>query len=246
MIREALELIMGKAVEAEGVSFHDHAGQTFATRKLHRMPEEPPVPTPDPVPVSTLRALAAYLEADPDGAVVGDGGLFLSVVSPTEVHAITATMGEDEKRQTWATAKALLPTLRIGQYMSTEELGIHLRTCFVQTETRDEVVAFLGGVVDSAEVKTEDDGISQGTTLRKGISMVREGTVPSPVKLRPYRTFHDVEQPEGEFILRLQKGHGGVQAALFEADGGAWRHTATELVAAYLREKSPEGVDVFA
>lgn len=55
--------------------------------------------------------------------------------------------------------------------------------------------------------------------------------------LRPYRTFREVEQPASRFVLRLQSGQGDgmPKAALFEADGGAWRLTAIEAIARWLR-----------
>lgn len=51
-------------------------------------------------------------------------------------------------------------------------------------------------------------------------------------KLKPYRTFNEVDQPESEFLLRLSEG-GGV--ALYEADGGAWKLQARRNVAEYLK-----------
>ena len=52
--------------------------------------------------------------------------------------------------------------------------------------------------------------------------------------LRPYRTFLEVEQPESEFLLRLDED-GNV--GLFEADGGMWELEAKRRVAAYFEAK---------
>ena len=54
------------------------------------------------------------------------------------------------------------------------------------------------------------------------------------VPLRPYRTFLEVEQPESEFLLRLDD-NGNV--GLFEADGGMWKQTAKASITAYFEEK---------
>lgn len=242
MIAEAIEKIRQLALAGDEIRTVAHKGQTFSARPLTRVPDEKPVPTVAAVKVATLSSLAAYLNSDPDDV---EPMTFVSVVSPTRVEVITKVLGEEAARKTYAIAAARLPTLRIGEWLSPEDLGVHLRTCFEASPGRDEVVAFLGGIADKAEVHTKDDGISQSTTVRSGISMLKEGNVPSPVTLQPFRTFHDVEQPVSPFILRLKKGHDGVLAALFEADGGAWQHDAAEAVAEFLRSACP-GYEVYA
>lgn len=60
-----------------------------------------------------------------------------------------------------------------------------------------------------------------------------DAKVPNPVKLRPYRTFHEVEQPASDFIFRM-KSERGISCALFEADGGAWENAAMANIKNYL------------
>ena len=67
--------------------------------------------------------------------------------------------------------------------------------------------------------------------------MAMEMVVPNPVLLKPYRTFIEVQQPESAFIFRMQDGP---RAALFEADGGAWRIEAMENIRAYLAKELKE------
>jgi hypothetical protein len=56
------------------------------------------------------------------------------------------------------------------------------------------------------------------------------------VKLSPYRTFREVEQPESEFLLRVRLDNNDAPAvALFEADGGAWINQAMENVVNYIQ-----------
>lgn len=239
MIKEGLQYIAELVRRGEKPQTITHQGQVFATDELVRIPDA----EVEKVTVATLRSLAAYINDNPDKV---PEGTFVTVVSPTRVEVVTPVNGEAGQRQTFAVADARLPDLIIGKYTTPESLSIHLRTCFFGSPTRDEVVAFLGGVVAKGEVETQDDGVTQKTTVRQGISMVKDGRVPSVVNLAPFRTFHDVAQPESPFILRLKKGDdGSVGAALFEADGGAWRHQAAELVAAYLRETVPD-VQVYA
>ena len=179
-------------------------------QELHRVPDS----KVEAVTVATLRSLTGYVTDNPDKV---EEGTFVTVRSPTRVEVVTPVLGERLDRKTFAVAEARLPDLIIGKYASPEDLSVHLRTCFFETKERDEIVAFLGGITDKAEVQTLDDGVSQATTVKSGIRMVRAGKVPSPVELAPFRTFYDVAQPASPFILRLKKREdGSVGAALFE------------------------------
>jgi hypothetical protein len=54
-----------------------------------------------------------------------------------------------------------------------------------------------------------------------------------------------VDQPISSFIFRMKDDRcGGVQCALFEADGGAWKINAMEAIKAYLIREL-EGFDNF-
>lgn len=76
---------------------------------------------------------------------------------------------------------------------------------------------------------------------RTGIASKGDAIVPNPVKLKPYRTFLEVDQPVSEFIFRMkQDKYDGVLCALFEADGGAWKMEATERIKKYLESELKE------
>ena len=70
--------------------------------------------------------------------------------------------------------------------------------------------------------------------------------VPSPCVLRPYRTFVEVMQPASSFIFRLEQGREQtVNAAIIEADGGAWKLDAVSNIIVYLaKELAGTGVKV--
>lgn len=86
---------------------------------------------------------------------------------------------------------------------------------------------------------------SQKVTVKTGVASVSDAVVPNPVTLAPYRTFPEVEQPESKFIFRMKEGP---TAALFEADGGAWRNTAILGIKEYLKEalKDNENIEIIA
>lgn len=85
-----------------------------------------------------------------------------------------------------------------------------------------------------------DNGVSQVATVKEGAATLTKAEVPSPANLRPYRTFLEVEQPDSPFVFRINKyGH----CALFEADGGIWKHVAMERIHEYLTQSLNEYVE---
>ena len=74
--------------------------------------------------------------------------------------------------------------------------------------------------------------------VKRGLSgALKEKTALKPiVKLSPYRTFREVEQPQSEFLLRVRLSQNDAPTvALFEADGGAWVNQATTSIVEYIQ-----------
>jgi len=66
------------------------------------------------------------------------------------------------------------------------------------------------------------------------------------VKLSPFRTFREIEQPESEFLLRIRlDANENPTVALFEADGSAWSIKAMENIVEYVK-KLVTGIEVIA
>lgn len=121
-----------------------------------------------------------------------------------------------------------------------ETMMITLKSKFVETPELLELVKLLGTITEENSATASDDGFSQSVVVRKGIAM-KEGKVVKPiVKLKPYRTFSEVDQPESEFLVRLSDG---AQVALYEADGGAWKLQARRNVAEYLKANLTELIE---
>lgn len=142
------------------------------------------------------------------------------------------------KRTTLLIANAELPSFNFGQYYDREEFQIAIASKFVQSDNLATIIALVGKLTDSTLKTVEDDGISQTVSVKAGISMSGEVTVPPRVRLAPYRTFFEVVQPTSEFLFRMRKDRDGeIQCALFEADGGAWKTEARANIVAWLKEK---------
>lgn len=192
---------------------------------------------PQPLSIHTLSGFMGLLELDFEGFRGTDSGVFIQVESFDEVNLVGAVSDPFGRRQTFIKAKALPPErrFRFNEYMPQEEFNIGLRSLFVQTSELDGLVALAGNIAKEAEVRQQDDGFSQSVTAKAGVHLVREVVVKPRVTLKPFRTFHEVEQPDSDFIFRVQHSDTkGNLCALFEADGGRWKNIATETVRQWL------------
>ena len=219
MTKEALQYLLDLA-EVETLSIND---VKYSSRPIHRIPE----PAPKVFGTKSLAGIVELINQEHGHKRLDN--LIIHVDEPTEV-CVFSTLRDDLGRFQLYSAVAQLPNQKFGSYMDLEEMIIRLKSTFVQTETRDDLIKLLGNIKEENVKTSSDDGISQTVTAKTGIATVSNVTLPPIIKLTPYRTFIEIEQPEGEFLLRLQNGP---KAALFEADGGAWKIQARKNIKDY-------------
>ena len=197
-------------------------------------------PIAAPLVLSQLSSFADFFVSDPknlEHLIVVDG--------PTRVRMVGPLQGHHRQRESLAVAELKRDAFAFGQFMPLEEFVIRVQTGFVDTGHRAAVLALVGNVKEEAVRTSTDDGVTQTVATRVGITRAEQTDVPPIVNLAPYRTFAEVDQPVSPFLLRMQGGSQGEKprAALFEADGGAWRVIAVERIASrlhtYLAEALP-------
>ncbi|APM39415.1 hypothetical protein [Clostridium kluyveri] len=233
--REALEYLVGLGE----IKVLDIDGKKFTTNQVYRVQD----PKPAELTVTTLTALIDYIKSGIDDKF-GDKGL-IHVVSPSSVE-LYSELRDDKDREKYISVRALLPdNLVFDRFIGTEEFNIMLQSSFVENKDRGLLLKITGNIKDSSVKEYGDDGVSQAATVKTGVASVNDVVVPNPVVLAPYRTFPEIEQPESKFIFRMQSGP---RAALFEADGGAWRNEAMQRIKKYLEEnlKDIEGVKIIS
>lgn len=192
--------------------------------------------------VSTLTGLVDYIKSDLDKL---PEKLLIQVISPREV-ALYSPLNADREREQYISAEAILPdNVVYDRFIGTEQFNIMLQSAFVDVGTKSALLKYTGLIQDEAVKTTGDDGVSQQVTVKTGVASVGQAIVPNPVELAPYRTFPEVEQPISKFIFRMQEGP---RAALYEADGGAWRNKAILSIKEYLQEelKELENIEIIA
>lgn len=199
------------------------------------------LPEPNPIKVNTLTGLVDYLKEDRDA--LDQASLMIHVFSPDSVSLISDLQGEFEQRSEYLKVANNRAGFPFGEWYSVERFIIALQGYFVRTGEIDTILQFVSGLKEDASRTLIDDGISQGVTVKTGISRVANAEVPNPVTLQPYRTFLEVEQPASKFVFRLRKGRneeGLPECSLHEADGGKWELDAIIAIRDYLKEALPE------
>lgn len=142
----------------------------------------------------------------------------------------------DRKREELVEVEAMIPDFEYGRYMGNERFIIALQSKFIDNDDRALLLKFAGTVKDESIAEYGDDGVTQKATVKTGITSVGDAIVPNPVKLRPFRTFVEVTQPESAFVFRMRQADGrGIECAIFEADGGAWKNVAMKSIKEYLQ-----------
>lgn len=238
MIAKAIDRILQLAEP----TIKDINGSTYSNKQMFRLDTDLRA---EPIGCRTLTSLMDYIKANKDN-FNGWHGYILHVTSETTVELISE-LDNDRRREKIMIAKADTPKLPIGWFIGHEEFTISVQANFIHDPSTDvaAVLQFAGTVTDGTITDYSDDGVSQKATVRKGIASREEKRVPSPCRLRPYRTFHEVDQPVSSFIFRMRSGSNGPECALYEADGGAWTHTATDYIKEYLQaELEAAGVEM--
>jgi hypothetical protein len=194
-------------------------------------------PLADPVTVATLTGLVGFLVANVDDLIRRD--LICHVVNPTTVEVYSKITGAHKQRETYVRATAdFVPTITLDRFMPTEDFNLMLQSCFVDDEERAKVLKVTSNTVASSEVANADNGVSQEVSIKAGVRKLENADVPNPVILKPYRTFTDVDQPSGKFVLRMKHDEQrGIMVGLWDATGGAWKGEAMDSIRHYIQQE---------
>jgi len=209
------------------------AGKEYSSAQLFNAPQ-PVEPTFPSVTLTSLDSFIDFAKANADMLKTAEA---FAVCDEDSVLLHSKPNGENRRRDCFVKAEAGVIAFQFGQYMSLEDMRIGLLTSFTDSVFRAQILAFVSKVTDSNVRTSEDDGVAQTITAKSGIASYGNATVPSPVRLNPIRTFAEVEQPEGVFILRLQPVKDALpKVGLFEIHTN-WKRAAAIAVKAYLDSK---------
>ncbi|MBE1727417.1 hypothetical protein HFM82_14585 [Lactobacillus plantarum] len=187
----------------------------------------------EPITTSTLSSIVEYLQSGTDLKTGSRGKTIIHIISPTKVQLL-GELDPYGNREELMVASPVVDRMEFGRFIDRERMNIMLQAMFVPNDDRAAVLTFIGNLTQDNNVNVSDDGVTQSATVKTGVASQGVAKVPNPVNLMPYRTFGEVAQPASDFIFRVNKD---TDAALFEADGGAWRQEAINNIKAYLADQ---------
>ena len=213
-------------------------GEKYSDKDLIRICHNPKARV---IELTTLRSLVDYIKSKSDTM---EDKMIVHVVSPTQVQ-LYSQLDLDRVREYMVEVNAELPHFPFDKFIGHEQFIIGVQSKFIPNNDADLLLKFAGTVEGGTIADYGDDGVSQKATVKTGLASKSDAVIPSPVTLEPYRTFTEVEQPKSQFVFRMKEDkYEGVQCALFEADGGAWKLYAMGNIKKYL-ERELEGMAQF-
>lgn len=237
MLKEAIE----KIEELAKPEIYDVEGHTYAVGKDGEAREIiPEMVYQDCLALNSLDALVQMVKTEGTCADRPDK-LYLSVKD----HMTVACFGHPQKdlreaRIFYYEAQAKdVPGWDGEVKMAFDKAAVALQTRFQDGGDRDYTLTLLSQITCGAKVTYNDIGVATTVVTQKGVSLQQNSTIRPLVKLRPYRTFQEVEQPEGLFLIRIDER--GI--TFTEADGGMWKLAARKTIKAYLEEALKDMID---
>ncbi|MEQ7162477.1 hypothetical protein ABQE15_16670 [Enterococcus gallinarum] len=232
-LKDALEYAV-ELREGQKVIYEQDEKVFYDTSKA-RLAELDPIKRAETLTVNSLSGLVDYLKSN-IRTLESDTKLLVHVESPTKV-VVYSSLDTDRKRESVIQATALLDVFPYRRFMNSEDFIINVQSLIQRDLDAEAILACASSIRIEGGGDLVDNGISQTVTVKEGAATLTKAEVPSPADLRPYRTFLEVEQPSSPFVFRIDKiGN----CALFEADGGIWKHTAMENIHEFLNSELDE------
>lgn len=192
---------------------------------------------PDTLPLNSLDALVKLVRTE---ASEMDTPLYITIPD----HMTVRCFGQPDAteryfRQVYYEVHATdVPGWDSGMKLGFEEMQIALRTRFQETPDAIYAMKLLSDITSGGKITLNDNGIATSVVTQKGVALQSNETIRPIVKLKPYRTFQEVEQPESAFLIRVSER--GI--SFTEADGGMWKLVAHETIKKFLEARLEQEV----
>lgn len=152
---------------------------------------------------------------------------------------------DERNREELMRADAIVNEFQFDRYYDQERFLIELQANFIESDDLTVLKQVAGNIQSGTTANYDDDGVSQKTTIKSGIANKTDVIVPNPVKLRPYRTFAEIEQPQSSYVFRIQDSDRGPSFKLVEADGGLWKNATMKKIKEYLAYELAEELEKY-
>ena len=232
-----LKEFVNRLVELAAPTIHEVEGSVYSNQQLVHIQDKKPMPKC--IDLTGLDSICKMVrnEAEHVGLQI-----FIQVKDYKTVSVFTE-LDEDEDRLYLYNCVADTPAVAMGRFMAYENAVIELRSLYIPNKGTEYLLQLLSSISNESKVTSSDNGVTQQVEARSGIALNSMVKIEPRVTLQPFRTFVEVEQPESEFLLRInERGEIG----FFPADGGVWKLEATRNVAAYFEDKLKDLIETGA
>lgn len=226
MLKEAIE----KIEEMSSPLVYTEDDHSYVLYADHTEELRPAIDSPETVRLNSLDALVQLVKKEQT-----NNQIFVSVISHDEVEVYDSPREDSRwKRTVLYNARAVdIPGWEPEVQMGFDQAAVALMTRFQDGGDREYTLQLLSQITTGAKVTYTDNGVASTIVTQKGAALAQNTTIKPLVKLRPYRTFQEIEQPEGIFLIRISER--GI--TFREADGGMWKLTARNTAKAWLQEQ---------
>ena len=203
---------------------YEEDGQVFSNKEMIHVMDKKPMPAC--IDLTGLDSVCKMVRNEYEHVGLQ---IFIQV---KDYHSVSvfSELDEDEDRLYLYKCVAETPAVTTDRFMPYEKAVIELRSLYIPNEGTKYLLQLLSSISNESKVTSSDNGVTQQVEARSGIALNSMVKIEPRVPLQPFRTFIEVEQPESEFLLRINdRGEIG----FFPADGGVWKLEATRNVASY-------------
>lgn len=179
-------------------------------------------PMAQPLEVKSLLSLVRLAEDLPYGAEK----IAFHVIGPDRVELVSGLDDESMLRQRFGVAVSPHDSRELNGFLARkhtpERFVLGLLSFFAPSDTLGELVAVFGNLQSEVSRTSEDDGVSQIVTTKRGVRPTN-AVVRNPVTLTPWRSFMpEVPGIGSPYVLRTHGGGDSEPEVSLTAAGNAW------------------------
>lgn len=228
-LQEALQYVADLARANEKTEVIEICGKTYANRRLERYDLKAKA---QPMKAASLSALVDYI-ANCSGEFPEDRDMIIHIESPKTVR-LTSALDNERGRECLFEVEANVSEFRFGKWYDQEAFMIEAQANFQKNEDMELLLKVAGNVEKKNSTAFSDDGVAQVAVMTVGAASKADVIVPNPVRLIPYRTFQEVDQPASNFVFRIGDDDKPT-FMIVEAQNQIWKNEAVKNIKLYLQ-----------
>lgn len=224
-------------------------GIPHAYRELHPV-KKPEILT---LELKSLTGLVDYINNNKDDVKRDQCVIHIESYNKVIVYGAADPIYRTRPMIVEAQVSNILQPFPFNRFLDHEDFMIKLLCLFQDSPELQDFIQRVSVIKSGDEDESHDTGIAVKTTKRHGANIAT--TIPGDrkayvVKLKPFRTFIEAEQPESQFIFRLRYSEKEISCSLLECGGGAWVNNARKNLKDFLHKtlnfKEPPTIPIFA